>query len=66
MSAQQYVVAICDACLDGKGGYCNEPECCFCRMKAPEWAFRDLTISPDEWAKEVYFRAVPALRGETK
>jgi hypothetical protein len=35
---------LCDACLDGKGGYCNDPECAMCRSVAPDVPIRDKTV----------------------
>jgi len=37
-------VNLCDQCLDGVGGYCNNPECALCRSVAPDAGpIRDMT-----------------------
>lgn len=41
-------VNLCDQCLDGVGGYCNNPECALCRSVAPDAGpIRDMTAPCD-------------------
>lgn len=42
MSAHAVRLVLCDQCLDGAGGLCNNPDCALCRNRAPDLPFRDL------------------------
>lgn len=49
MSAKYWALRLCDACIDGVGAMCHDPECALCRHKVDLPICRELLIDPEEW-----------------